>query len=108
MEEVIDETKPLISARPRPHAIERTQPAAPGPCGNCRIIADKLSPVLGQPVVVEDRRGADGALAALYVHHQPADGYTLLLGTNLKAALSRSKAAPTLQFLHPTAYALSG
>src|SRR6516162_676329 len=48
----------------------------------CRIIADKLSPVLGQLVVVEDRPGADGALAALYVHHQPADGYTLLMGTN--------------------------
>jgi tripartite-type tricarboxylate transporter receptor subunit TctC len=48
----------------------------------CRIIADKLSPMLGQPIVVEDRPGADGALAALYVHHQPADGYTLLMGTN--------------------------
>jgi tripartite-type tricarboxylate transporter receptor subunit TctC len=48
----------------------------------CRIIADTLSPVLGQPVLVEDRPGADGALAALYVHHQPADGYTLLMGTN--------------------------
>jgi tripartite-type tricarboxylate transporter receptor subunit TctC len=48
----------------------------------CRIIADKLSPALGQPVVVEDRPGADGALAAQYVHHQPADGYTLLMGTN--------------------------
>ena len=48
----------------------------------CRIIADKLSPLLGQPIVVEDRPGADGALAALYVHHQPADGYTLLMGTN--------------------------
>ena len=48
----------------------------------CRIIADKLSPMLGQPIVVEDRPGADGALAALYVHHQSADGYTLLMGTN--------------------------
>jgi tripartite-type tricarboxylate transporter receptor subunit TctC len=48
----------------------------------CRVIADKLSPALGQPVIVEDRPGADGALAALYVHHQPADGYTLLMGTN--------------------------
>src|SRR5689334_24997969 len=48
----------------------------------CRIIANKLGPALGQPVIVEDRPGADGALAALYVHHQPADGYTLLMGTN--------------------------
>jgi len=48
----------------------------------CRIIADPLSKALGQPVVVEDRPGADGALAALYVHHQPADGYNLLMGTN--------------------------
>jgi tripartite-type tricarboxylate transporter receptor subunit TctC len=48
----------------------------------CRIIADPLSSALKQPVVVEDRPGADGALAALYVHHQPADGYTLLMATN--------------------------
>ena len=48
----------------------------------CRIIADKLGTALGQPVIVEDRPGADGALAALYVHHQPADGYTLMMGTN--------------------------
>jgi tripartite-type tricarboxylate transporter receptor subunit TctC len=48
----------------------------------CRIIANKLGPALGQPVVVEDRPGADGALAALYVHHQSADGYTLLMATN--------------------------
>src|SRR6201987_1367534 len=48
----------------------------------CRIIADRLGPALGQPVIVEDPPGADGALAALYVHHQPADGYTLLMATN--------------------------
>jgi tripartite-type tricarboxylate transporter receptor subunit TctC len=48
----------------------------------CRIIADPLGVALKQPVVVEDRPGADGAVAALYVHHQPADGYNLLMGTN--------------------------
>ena len=48
----------------------------------CRIIADRLGPALGQPIVVEDRPGADGALAALYVHHQAADGYSLLMATN--------------------------
>jgi tripartite-type tricarboxylate transporter receptor subunit TctC len=48
----------------------------------CRIIADPLGRALKQPVIVEDRPGADGALAALYVHHQPADGYSLLMATN--------------------------
>jgi tripartite-type tricarboxylate transporter receptor subunit TctC len=48
----------------------------------CRIIADKFSPAIGQPVVVVDKPGVDGALAATYVHHQPADGYTLLMATN--------------------------
>jgi tripartite-type tricarboxylate transporter receptor subunit TctC len=48
----------------------------------CRIIADKLSPAIGQPIVVVDKPGVDGALAAAYVHHQPADGYTLLMATN--------------------------
>ncbi len=48
----------------------------------CRIVADKFGPAVGQPIVVEDRPGADGAVAANYVHHQPADGYTLLMATN--------------------------
>ena len=55
----------------------------------CRIIADPLSKALGQPVVVEDRPGADGAVAAVYVHHQPADGYTLSDGHQF-AAVGRS------------------
>jgi tripartite-type tricarboxylate transporter receptor subunit TctC len=59
-------------------------PFGPGSASDtlCRIIADKLGAALGQPVVVEDRPGADGALAALYVHHQSADGYTLFMATN--------------------------
>jgi tripartite-type tricarboxylate transporter receptor subunit TctC len=48
----------------------------------CRIVADKLGPAIGQPIVVEDKPGADGALAATFVHHQAADGYTLLMATN--------------------------
>jgi tripartite-type tricarboxylate transporter receptor subunit TctC len=59
-------------------------PFGPGSASDtlCRIIADQLGPALGEPVIVEDRPGADGALAALYVHHQPADGYTLFMATN--------------------------
>jgi tripartite-type tricarboxylate transporter receptor subunit TctC len=48
----------------------------------CRILADKFGPAIGQPIVVVDKPGVDGALAAAYVHHQPADGYTLLMATN--------------------------
>jgi tripartite-type tricarboxylate transporter receptor subunit TctC len=59
-------------------------PFGPGSASDtlCRIIGDRLSSALGEPVVVEDHPGADGALSALYVHHQPADGYTLLMATN--------------------------
>ncbi len=48
----------------------------------CRIIADPLSTALKQPVIVEDRPGADGAVAAQYVQHANPDGYTLMMATN--------------------------
>src|SRR5260370_1745886 len=41
-----------------------------------RSIADKLSPVLGQPLLAVDRPGAGGALAPLYAHHHPADRHS--------------------------------
>jgi tripartite-type tricarboxylate transporter receptor subunit TctC len=61
-----------------------TNPFGPGSASDtlCRIIADPLGAALKQPIVVEDRPGADGALAGLYVHHQPADGYSLMMATN--------------------------
>jgi len=48
----------------------------------CRIIAQRLGIALNGTVVVENRPGANGALAALYTARQPGDGYTLMMGTN--------------------------
>lgn len=45
-----------------------------------RMLAQRLSPLLGQQVVVENRAGASGMIAADVVAKSPADGYTLLMG----------------------------
>jgi tripartite-type tricarboxylate transporter receptor subunit TctC len=45
-----------------------------------RLLAPKLTEAWGQPVVIENKPGAVGAVASEYVMHQPADGYTLLIG----------------------------
>ncbi|MFJ4291815.1 tripartite tricarboxylate transporter substrate binding protein [Cupriavidus sp. NPDC089707] len=44
-----------------------------------RLIGDKLSAKYGQPVLVENRVGAGGAIGTDYVAKAPADGYTLLM-----------------------------
>jgi tripartite-type tricarboxylate transporter receptor subunit TctC len=48
----------------------------------CRVIAQPLGIALKESVIVEDRPGANGALAALYVARAAPDGHTLLMGTN--------------------------
>ena len=48
----------------------------------CRVIAQPLGAALHESVIVENRPGANGALAAQYVARSAPDGYTLLMGTN--------------------------
>jgi putative tricarboxylic transport membrane protein len=56
-----------------------------------RVVGQQLGVVLKQGVVIENRPGANGALAALYVARSAPDGYTLFMSTN-----SPHSAAPFL------------
>jgi tripartite-type tricarboxylate transporter receptor subunit TctC len=46
-----------------------------------RVIANKITTLLGQQFVVENRPGASGNIATAFVASAPKDGYTLLLGS---------------------------
>jgi tripartite-type tricarboxylate transporter receptor subunit TctC len=50
-----------------------------------RLVAQSLSEILGQPVVVENRAGAGGTTAAEAVAKSPKDGYTALMMSNSHA-----------------------
>lgn len=58
-------------------------PYAPGgaPDVVARLVAEQLSPLLGQPVVIENHPGAGGLVGADYAAGAKPDGYTLFLGT---------------------------
>lgn len=50
--------------------------------GATRLIAADTQKTLGQPLVMENRAGADGIIATQYVQRAKPDGYTLLVSTN--------------------------
>jgi tripartite-type tricarboxylate transporter receptor subunit TctC len=65
-----------------------------------RLVGQKLSEILGQPVINENKPGAGGRIAAEYVMNQPHDGYTLFIGAS--GVMSVAAAAyPNLSY-HPT------
>ena len=55
-----------------------------------RLMGQRLSEAWGQPVVVENRAGANGNVGSDVVAKSPADGYTLLLGTSGSNAVNPS------------------
>ena len=55
-----------------------------------RMIAERLRPILGQPMVVENRPGAGTLLGASVVAKSPPDGYSLLVATIATLAISPS------------------
>lgn len=64
-------------------SVKLVVPFAPGGATDsiARLFARNLSERLGQQVVVENRPGAAGQIGMTYVINQPADGYTLALGS---------------------------
>lgn len=61
-----------------------------------RIVMKALSEDLGQPIIIDNRGGADGAIAGLATINSPADGYTLLFATT-----TGLNAAPTMRKVPP-------
>jgi tripartite-type tricarboxylate transporter receptor subunit TctC len=70
-----------------------------------RIVGAALQEQLGQPIVVENRPGADSAIAAEQVSKMPADGYTLMFASNsamtAAVALRKSPAYDPLKDFTP-------
>jgi tripartite-type tricarboxylate transporter receptor subunit TctC len=66
------------------HPITLVAPFGAGSASDtvARVLADPLGAALKQPVIVEARPGADGALAAQYIAKASPDGYWLMLATN--------------------------
>jgi len=65
-----------------------------------RVVGQKLSDILGQAVVIENKPGAGARLAAEYVAKQPADGYTLMVAASGGMSIA-SAIYPKLSY-HPT------
>ncbi len=82
-------------------------PFAPGGTTDivARIMAAKMTPLMGQPVVVENRGGAGGSIGAAEIAKAAADGYTIgmgsvsTMGTNI-VAYKNNKLDPLTQFTH--------
>ena len=53
-----------------------------------RLITDRMSQSLGQPIVVDNRAGAGGNIAMEHVARAPADGYTLMLALTPQMAVN--------------------
>ena len=61
-------------------------PPGAGPDQLARLLSVPMQEILGQPLVVENRAGAQGTIAATDVARANPDGYTLLMGTNTTQA----------------------
>src|SRR5215472_4759037 len=65
-----------------------------------RLVGQKLSDNIGQPVIIENKPGAGGRLAVEFVKSQPADGYTIMVAATGQMAVAAA-IYPKLSY-HPT------
>jgi tripartite-type tricarboxylate transporter receptor subunit TctC len=65
-----------------------------------RLVGQKLSENIGQPVIIENKAGAGGRIAVEYVKNQPADGYTIMVAASGQMAIAAA-IYPKLSY-HPT------
>jgi len=85
-------------------------PFSPGGAADVpgRMVAQRLSELLGQQIVIDNRPGAGGIIGAEVVAHAAPDGYTLLMSSNTHYVSSalRTKLAfhPLDSYVHITAF----
>ena len=65
-------------------------PTSPGSGSDttARYVAEQLTTALGQPVIIDNKPGANGTIAAMAVKQAPADGYTIFLASNTHMAVN--------------------
>jgi tripartite-type tricarboxylate transporter receptor subunit TctC len=83
--------QPSSAASYPDHPIKVVTPFAPGAASDVelRLLADKMSAALGVPIIVENRPGAGGVIAASVVVNAPHDGYTIgWVGNNTAIGVS--------------------
>ena len=91
----------LPGAHAQPYPNKPVRMIVPFPAGGAadlaaRTVTQALSQVLGQPVIIDNRGGADGAIAGDAVSRAAPDGYTILFATTtgLNAAPTMRKQPP--------------
>lgn len=83
------------------HPIKLIVPWPPGGAVDIigRLVADNISAPIGQPVVIDNRAGAAGAIGSDIAAKSPPDGYTLLMGSttviSINPALQKLPYSPT-------------
>jgi len=95
------------------HPIKIVVPFAPGGSTDifARMVGERLSTSLGQPVIIDNRPGAGGNIGADMVAKAPPDGYTLLMATTgvmaINNAMYRNMSYDAERDLKPVAYIAS-